>query len=271
MNTKKYISVAVTLATIGSLALAASAFADSHAGLDLGLNGDVKVTNSPNNTDASVNLNEDTNENHQGGVDSDKIMPAVVGKVTAISGTTLTVVSNKGSDESDVNTTTTFTIDTSHATFLRGNTTIMLSDIAIGDTVIVQGTVTGANVVATTIRDGKMGNGNDNNQALLQIKDNGQPVIGGTVSAINESTLTVTNSNHITYTVDTTNAKIVQGKNTIALAGVKVGDSVIVQGAVNGTSVAASTIIDSNVAVGQKTHMGFFASMRNWFAHLFGF
>ena len=204
------------------------------------------------------------NQGGQGQGDSDRMNPAVVGKVSAISGNMLTVISRQGMG----NTATTFTVDATNAKLLRGNTAITLSDIAVGDNIAVQGTITGTNVVATTIRDGKVGNGNksDNNKALLQIQGNGQPIIAGTVSAINGSTLTVANAN-VSYMVDATNAKIVQGKNTILLSGVKTGDSVIVQGTVNGVSVIASTIIDSNAT----THPGFFSSIGQWFRHLFGF
>ena len=56
--------------------------------------------------------------------------------------------------------------------------------------------------------------------------------------------MTVTNKSNVTYTVDATNAKIVQGQNTIAVSNVAVGDSVVVQGTVNGNSITASSVID---------------------------
>ena len=40
---------------------------------------------------------------------------------------------------------------------------------------------------------------------------------------------------------------------------------------VNGTSVVASTIIDTNIPAGQKPHFGFFGSIGQWFRRLFGF
>ena len=279
MDTKKYVSLVTTLAMVGAFALTTAAFADSHA--VVGGDNEVTITTMPGVTgSASVKAEGDVNQKNGDGqvttdgqvkMDSERMMPAVVGKVSAINGTTLTVISQKGFNEATTN--TTFTVDTAHAALLRGNTAITLSDIAIGDTVIVQGTVTGTAIAATTIRDGKVGNGNksDNNQALLQIQGNGQPVIGGTISAINGSTLTVTNSSNVTYTVNAATAKIVQGKNTILLSAVKVGDSVIVQGTVNGTAVTASTIVDTNVAAGKSIHMGFFGSIGQFFRHLFGF
>jgi hypothetical protein len=220
-------------------------------------------------------------QNNQIQNDFNKMSPIVVGKVSAINGNILTIISQQGFNRAAHNTTATITVDATNAKLLRGNTTITLSSIAVDDNIVVQGILTGTNVVATIIRDGKVGNGNegDNNQALLQIQGNGQPVVGGTVSTINGSTLTITNSSNVTYTVDTTNAKIVQGKNTISLSSMKIGDLVIVQGTVNGTTITASTIIDqansANALVtnkeGKQNGFGFFGSIGQFFRHLFGF
>jgi len=217
-------------------------------------------------------------QSKKGEIDSNEMRPNVVGKVSAISGNIITIIGKQGFNKTGTNTTTTFTVDATNAKLLRGNTVITLSNIAVGDTVVVQGTVTGTNVVATIIRDGKMGAGNsdDNNQALMQIQGNGQPVIAGTISAINGSTLTVTNSS-VTYTVNAINSKIVQGKTTILTSDVKIGDSVIVQGTINGTSVVASIIFDQNNPANKNTEktqnprLGFFASMGQFFRRLFGF
>lgn len=264
MKTKKYISLALALATIGSLALIVPAFAVSNQQGEGNQNINVNVTTTIH--DDKVN---------QGEKDFEKMMPAVIGKVSAVNGNILTVISKQGFNKTEATSTITFTVDATNAKLLRGNTIITLSNIAVGDNVIVQGTVTGTSVVATIIRDGKVGNGNenDNNQALLQIQGNGQPVVAGIISAINGSSLMITtnNSSSITYTIDAANAKIIQGKNTILLSGVKIGDSVIVQGTVNGTSVIASTIIDTNLITGQKVRLGFFGSIGQFFRRLFGF
>lgn len=257
MITKKYVLLlAVGLITVGFLT-AVPAFAESGQG---------SGTNKPGETDFN------------------KMMPAVVGKVSAINGNTITVIGKQGPNKGTATASTTFTIDATNAKILRGETTIKISDIAVGDNIIIQGTVTGTNVVATIIRDGKMGNGNenDNNQAFAQIQGNGQPVIAGTISAISGSTLTVKNAN-VTYTVDATSAKIIQGKNTILISGVKVGDSVIVQGTVTGTTVVASILFDPQLkAADNKTNSdnngksnwffgGMFGGIGNFFKHLFGF
>ena len=217
-------------------------------------------------------------ENNRGEGDSNRMNPNVVGKVSAVSGDIITVVSNKGQNNA---TSATFMVNAANAKILRGETVITISDVAIGDNVVVQGTVTGNNVVAATIRDGKVGNGNDeqndNNQALLQIKGNGQPIVAGTVTAVNASMLTITNSANVVYTVDATNAKVTQGKDNIALLNVKVGDAIIVQGSVNGTAIVASTIIDQAKIAKEKNgkenqpKKRFFGSMGQWFRRLFGF
>lgn len=229
-------------------------------------------------------------EKESGEKDSYKMKPNVVGKVTAINGNIITINRKQGSEKEKSATSTTpastiFTIDATNAKILRGENTILVSNIAVGDNIVVQGTITGTNVIATLIRDGKMGNGNDNvnenNQAMLELKGNGQPVVAGKISVISGSTVTITNSGNVTYTIDATSAKIVQGKNTILVAGLKVGDMVIVQGTVNGTAITASTIIaqvnkpadstNSAPNAEKKENKGFFGSFGQWLKNLFGF
>jgi len=86
--------------------------------------------------------------------------------------------------------------------------------------------------------------------------------------------MTITNSSKITYTIDAANVKIIQGKNTISLSDVKIGDSVVVQGTVNGTSIVASTIIDqvkinqakpANTGEEQRPRQGFLGSIGQFF------
>jgi len=110
---------------------------------------------------------------------------------------------------------------------------------------------------------------------------NGQPITAGNVSAINGATLTVTTKSNVTYTVDASNAKIIAGQNaTATISNIVVGDSVVVQGAVNGTHVTATTIIDRvkpvnnfNASTTPKRGMmgGFFGGIGSFFGHLFGF
>ena len=76
----------------------------------------------------------------------------VFGTVSAISGTTLTVTSNAQNG----GTATTYIVDASSATVTKAGATSTLSAIAVGDTVMIQGTVSGTSITATTINDGVM-------------------------------------------------------------------------------------------------------------------
>jgi hypothetical protein len=216
--------------------------------------------------------------------------PGVFGTVSAISGNIITVTSthrtgpksSTGSTTTTTPTTTTYTVDATSATITKDNAAGTISSIAVGDTIMAQGTLTGTNLVATTIRDGVMtrtpgatDTNVDKNQTS-PITGNGQPVVAGTVSSISGNTLVITNKSNVTYTIDTTNAKIVEDQNTITISSVAVGDSVIVQGTVSGNSVTASSVIDqkapSATTTGTTTQSkGFFGSIGSFFSHLFGF
>ena len=77
---------------------------------------------------------------------------SIVGTVSAVSGTTLTVtgrVMPKSTTPAP-----NYTVDASSATVRKDNTASNVSAIAVGDTVRVQGTRTGTNIVAKIIIDG---------------------------------------------------------------------------------------------------------------------
>jgi hypothetical protein len=203
--------------------------------------------------------------------------PGVFGTVSAVSGNTLTVTSKGGPNSSS--TATTYTVDASNATVMKDNATSSVSNIAVGDNVMVQGTVSGTNVTATRIEDGipqGMGKGGG---AVASFQGNGEPVVGGSVSAINGDSLTVTNKSNVTYTVDATNATIMKGNATSSLSAIATGDNVLVQGTVNGTAVTATTVIDQGAASSSTTSGGpmmrgmggFFGAIGGFFQHLFGF
>ena len=223
--------------------------------------------------------------------------PGVMGSVSAINGTTLTVASRtfqRGTTGgTPTSATTTYTVDASNATVMKDNATSTVSSIAVGDHVFVQGTVSGTSVTATKILDGQFGRGmmgrgpgmphsgtstppyggNGANGGLGGIQGNGQPVIAGTVSTINGTSLTLTNSGNTTYTIDASSAVVKKGNATSTVSSISVGDKVIVQGTVNGTSVTASTVIDTTVSgsTGTSQHVGFFGMIGQFFQHLFGF
>jgi hypothetical protein len=228
----------------------------------------------------------------------------VFGTVSAESGTTLTVTSNMMRQRSTSTTatapaaTTIYTVDASNAKVSKNGTSSAVSDIAVGDTVMVQGTVTGTNVVATTIRDGVAGapgmqgfgkgggrgaSSSTRPSSTPIISGNGEPVIAGSIASVSGETIMVSNKSNITYTVDVTNAKITKAGTSTAISSLATGDNVIIQGTVNGTSVAASSVIDQGAGSGSGTntnpgnggsqgnHLGFFGSIGSFFKHLFGF
>ena len=212
-------------------------------------------------------------------------VPGVFGTVSSISGTTLTVTS-KGFGQNAAQ--TAYTVDASNATVTKNGSASTLSNVSVGDTVMVQGTVSGTNVTATSIRDGMMGRmgkmsgGQKPNMGIAShtpaIQGNGQPVVGGNVTAVSGNSLTVTNKSNVTYTVDATNATISKtGVASATISNVAVGDSVVIQGTVNGTSIIAASVIDSGMSSAAsgsaqpKPRSGFMSAIGGFFSHLFGF
>jgi len=276
MNTKKYISGALALATVAGIGFALPIFAQ---------NAGATATTPPSGWTRGVGQGMGA----RGGAGMAR--PVAMGTVSTISGTTLTVTGKQftkpaaGSPAGTAPTSTTviYTVDASNAKVTKAGVASTVSAIAVGDTVVVAGTVSGTNVTATSIRDGVMTRGqggkaggsagaNANAEANL-VAGNGQPVVGGAITAISGNTLTVTNKSNVTYIVDATSAKFLQGSMTIAISGVKVGDTVVVQGTVNGTAVIASTVIDQTKPASSTTaiHKGFLGGIGQFFAHLFGF
>jgi hypothetical protein len=213
--------------------------------------------------------------------------PGVFGTVSAVSGNSITVSGKQGFGANA--TAATFTVDATNAKVTKNNTASSVSAIAVGDTIMAQGTLTGTNLVATMIRDGMMMPGTKNPNgtnptAMSQtspITGNGQPVVAGTVSSVSGSSLIITNKSNVSYTIDASNAKIVKGQNTVTISSVAAGDMIFVQGAVNGNSIVATSVIDQKpasatatagvTANAQPQSKGFFGSIGAFFSHLFGF
>jgi hypothetical protein len=157
----------------------------------------------------------------------------VFGTVSAINGTSLTVTSNANSNGGMA---TTYTVDASNATVTKSGQSSSVANIAVGDNVMIQGTISGTNVTATAIRDG-VGAGQG-------------PAVIGTVTAISGDSLTVQstatgqNSTQTTYTVDATNATVTKAGASSTVSAIAVGDTIAVQGTVSGTNVTATAIRD---------------------------
>lgn len=224
-----------------------------------------------------------TTGNGNGRWDRNGKAPGVFGTVSSVSGTNLSVTS-KGFGPNA--TETTYAVDAANATVMKNGATSTLSSVATGDRVMITGTVNGTSVTASVIRDGvPQGRGPESQGPKTPpFQGNGEPVLGGSVSAINGTTFTVTNKSNVTYTVDASSAKVVKGNATSSLSDVAVGDGVMVQGTVNGTSVNASLIVDQGAprvpsangsATPPASNEGFvgriFGGIGNFFGNLFGF
>jgi hypothetical protein len=279
-NTKKYVSGFVGLAVLATLAVAVPAMAAT-----------TTTAGTPSSAWAG----------HAGGMHG-TMKPGVFGTVSAVSGNIITVTSthrmgprpttgslgSSTTGDATASTTpisTTYTVDATNATITKNNVAGTIGSIAVGDTIMAQGTLTGTNLVATTVRDGVMTrtpgvngqSGKTPTPMTSPITGNGQPVIAGIISSISGNSVVITNKSNVTYTVDVTNAKIVQGQSTVTVSNLAVGDNVFIQGTINGNSVTASSVIDqkapSTTTTGTTTTQskGFFGSIGSFFSHLFGF
>ena len=227
-----------------------------------------------------------------------KVKPMVFGTVSSVSGNTITVstkimggfasstfaVKGKKHKTSTSTPVTIFTVDATNATVMKAGATSTVSAVAVGDTVVVQGTLSGTNITATLIRDGMMkvpgmmgGDRNGQGNPANQVQGNGQPVVEGTVSSISGSTLNITNKSNVQYAVDATNARIVKGNATSSISDIAVGDILVVQGPVNGSAITASLVLDQSNPVmkvapnNQGKKVGFFGKVGSFLSHLFGF
>ncbi len=195
----------------------------------------------------------------------------VFGTVASVSGNTLTVTSKMGPNSTA--TPTTYTVNASSATITKDGATSLLTNVAVGDMVMVEGTVSGTNVTATAIRDGmpKGGAGMMGGEQNPVIAGNGEPVVAGTVTTINGNTITITNKSNVTYSVDATNAKVSENNTVTTLSNIVVGENVVVQGTVNGNSVTATSIMGQKMATATTAKPSFMGGIVNFFKHVFGF
>jgi hypothetical protein len=171
-----------------------------------------------------------------------RFAPGVRGTVSSISGTTIVVAGKDG---------TNYTVDASGAAFHKAAAgtapaSVTIADIKTGDTVTIRGTVSGTAVTATDVLDGMMGMGGQGGMGMM-----GRKGVEGTVSAINGTTLTITNADGTSYTVDASKATVTKTVSE-AVSDIKVGDTLGVDGTVSGTSVAAVHIMAGPFPKGPK-------------------
>lgn len=185
----------------------------------------------------------------------------ILGTVTAVSGNTLTV-SSKTQNENG-GTATVYIVNASGATVQKAGVASTISAIAVGDQVRIKGTVTGTTVNSVvSINDGKK-------EMPEAFTGNGQPIVGGTVTAVSGSTITITNKSNVTYTIDANAATFTKNGASSTISNIAVGDEILAQGTVNGNAVSAVSITDQAKVQGKGK--GFFGSIGNFFSRIFGF
>lgn len=240
MKKNKKILTITSLAMLVSLGVATTAFADT-------------TSTAPASTTKPW-----TGRGHPGGTKPTGtfVKPAAAGKVTAVNGNTITITTMARKTKSGTATAaTTYTVDVTNAKITKGfgsnATTLSVSNIAVNDMIVVQGTVSGTNIAATSIIDGikfparpagetggKHGMGNFANMTHVM----------GTVQSVSGTSLVVAEGS-VNYTVDATNAKISYGKNTAGtIANIETGDKVFIltpKVASGVTTVTATAIHDS--------------------------
>ena len=267
MKNKLFTSAVIMFTAIGLLAFARSSFAANTSQTNWGQKGNME----------------------RGQFERGQHIPGVMGVVSVIKGSNLTIQSHSFGPNSA---TTTYSIDASKAIVIDKGATSTLSAIAIGNPIAVEGTVNGTSVIATKINigggfgriNGERPNigprGASSTAKLNMLEGNGEPVIGGTVSMVSGTTITITNKSNTTYSIDASSATITKNNATATASDIVVGDSVLVQGSINGTSVIASTITDhvpavqnsNNVKTSSSNPVGsFFGGIKGFFSRLFGF
>ena len=276
MKNKKYASAATIAVAMASIAIAAPTFA--------------QTTPAPTTMAPTAQMAVHQGWGGKGGMGMGMMgkggmgMRGVHGTVSAISGNTITITETNPKDS----TTQTYTVDATNAKVMKDGAVSTVSAIAVGDTVMADGTTNGTSVTAKMVFDGKMmarpmgmatGTGPGTMNSMSAITGDGQPVIVGTVTTVSGSTITLTNKSNATYTIDATNAKFTKmGATTATIANVTTGDTVLVQGAINGNSVTATSVIDQGVAPAASTStsgnptpqkMGFLNRISSFFARLF--
>ena len=164
----------------------------------------------------------------------------VAGTIVSINGNTITLTGKNG---------TTYMIDASAATISQ-ITTINVSGLSVGNTIMVGGTVNGTSVTAKSIMSGTLPTRSFAGRSA-GAKGNSSKGSGvtGTVSAINGTSLSVTGKNGTAYSVNVANAKVMKGTSGSApavstVSAITVGDSVSIRGTISGTSVTATSVFD---------------------------
>jgi hypothetical protein len=170
------------------------------------------------------------------------VKPAMIGNITAISGSILTVTGENK---------TTYTIDATNAKITQGfganATTLAISNLTVGETIFANGTVSGTNVTATTV---SVMNNADKTRVGQPGDFRGNRGVSGNVTAVNGSSFTVQRTGrmpdekiatstiqNVFYTVNTTGSTVFKKDGQAAtLADVVQSERVMVTGTIDATT-----------------------------------
>jgi Domain of unknown function (DUF5666) len=191
-------------------------------------------------------------------------MPGTRGTITSIDGATLTVENDDGD---------TVTVTTDDDTTVTKTEEGAVADIAVGDNLLVTGATSGSQTAAERIVDngteelgggfrggGPPGDGDFPDGGQLpnggqlpergELPDGGQlpdggsftPPVMGSVTSIDNGTITLETSEGETVTVTTSSSTEVSVRHSIEVGDLEEGDTVVAIGETSGNEVAATTI-----------------------------
>lgn len=161
------------------------------------------------------------------------------GSVTAISGTTITVLG-----KNDV----VYTVNAQNAEVEHGT----LADIVVGDTVKVKGTINGSVITATEIEEKEIGDKERERNAIFErIND----LRIGIVTAVTPTGFTISRFGNGTTTVTTNASTTIKTPGKNATSTIAVGSKVIVGGATSTPdSITANFVLVLNKGLGWVKH-----------------
>lgn len=177
--------------------------------------------------------------------------PVVMGVVSARTGTMLTVTSKDGA---------LYTIDAAQALITkslgRESSVNSVSDIPLGETVVVAGVLSDTTVTATRVIYGlggallKGGPGVVGDSiATAASLEAPRPIAVGVVTTIAGTTITLESTDSGTVTVDASDAMFLKtGDKATSIAGIAVGDTVSVEGVGTGAALSATKVVDTTKA-----------------------
>jgi len=201
------------------------------------------------------------------------------GTITAINGTSFTLERRQATGASGQSagssaTPTTVTVDTSSSTVYTASVTGALSDLKVGDRILVTGPAGNGTVAATRVVDngdqrpgggagpsgasgfsGRRSNGPSgasgfSGRGFGASGPSGQAFSGGTITAINGSTITLQTGAGATETVTTSNDTTYTVTKPISFSDLKTGDTVAVTGTTSGSTITATQVRKGDLTTG---------------------